>query len=186
MWKKYIIIFPDSIIAEQTAEAPLFKTGDNLGELCCEVEKISTNGVLREFCSLGAKNYCLRVTTEGEDDKFVRKLKGVGLKYNNKRETSMEVMKQILHGDLDSVTIRLMKHIEKDNDFNIFTREESSKKMSLVFDKRQRVGAYGTQPWGYRDDKEEVVPDPNIIIPEWAIRKHLSTEWVCFWYFCIQ
>lgn len=172
--KKYLST--DSIITEQDYDAPLFKTGENLGELCCEVSKVSPNGALREFCSLGAKNYCLRIETEGEEDKFVRKLKGVGLKYNNKRETSMAVMKQILHGELDGVTIQLMRHIEKDNEFNIFTKEESSKKMSLVFDKRQRVGAYATQPWGYRDDKEDVVPDPNIIIPEWEIRKHLSTE----------
>jgi hypothetical protein len=140
------------------------------------VKKVSRNGVLREFCSLGAKNYCLRITTEGEADKFVRKLKGVGLKHNNRRETSMDVMKQILHGDLDSVTIQLLRHIEKDNDFNIFTKEVSSKKMSLVFDKRQRIGAYDTQPWGYRNDKAAVVPDPDIRIPEWDIRKHLSTE----------
>lgn len=175
--KQYFFFhFADSVIAEQSAEEPLYKTGDNLGELCCEVEKVSPKGVLREFCSLGAKNYCLRITTEGEDDKYVRKLKGVGLKHNNKRETSMDAMKQILHGEIDSVTIKLLKHIEKDNDFNIFTKEVSTKKMSLVFDKRQRVGAYGTQPWGYREDKEEVIPNPNIDIPEWSIRKHLSTE----------
>lgn len=88
----------------------------------------------------------------------------------------MEAMKQILRGDIDSVTIKLLRRIEKDNDFNIFTKEMSSKKMQLVFDKRQRVNTYDTQPWGYREDKPEVVPDPKIHIPEWDIRKHLASE----------
>jgi hypothetical protein len=85
-------------------------------------------------------------------------------------------MKSLVDGDLSGVAVELVNKIERGPDFRIFTRASSEKQIRLVYNKRARQGPYDTLPWGYRADKPDVVPDPNIIIEDWNIKSYLYEQ----------
>jgi len=131
-----------------------------------------------KYVSIGAKSYALEIKTPNEPPIEMRKLKGITLKHNNKHLTDFNTMKRLVDGDLDAVTIKLVNKIERSKDFRIFTKQESNKKIQLVYNKRARLSdsSYQTKPWGMRQNAPEVVPDPNIFIEDWSFRSYLYSE----------
>jgi hypothetical protein len=119
----------------------------------------------------------LVVTVPGQKNKHIRKLKGVSMRFNNSEECSIDTLRMLVDGKIDKTTFRLLRTIERDSTFNIFTREIGFKSMTVVFDKRERVGLYNTQPWGYREDYPTVEVRADIDIPEWKFRKHTKAEY---------
>lgn len=153
---------------------PILKTGDYLGCLTDEIAEMGDGAYVRAMVSLGPKTYSLEIIVPGKPEPiYVTKMKGISLKYNNKHLTDFKTMKSLVDGDLNGVSVELVNNITRGPDFRIFTRASSEKCVRLVYNKRARLGAYDTRPWGYREDLPPVIADPNIIIEDWTVRTYV-------------
>jgi hypothetical protein len=145
-----------------------------LGELTDEIAEYGPGAHITKYVSIGPKSYCLEVKVPGKEEPIeIRKIKGVTLKFNNKHQTDFSAMKSLVDGELDDITIKIVNQIERASDFRIFTRKDCSKKVQLVYTKRARVGAYDTQPWGFRANTAPSVPNDMYKIETWGVRSYL-------------
>jgi hypothetical protein len=182
----------DSVVFFEPKDQPILKTGSFLGkknqiihfifltimqstgELTDEIADFGAGATISKFVSIGPKSYCLEVKVPGKEPFTITKMKGVTLKHNNKHLTDFKTMKGLVDGELDDVTIQIVNRIERGNDFKIFTRADSTKKVQLVYTKRARVGPYETKPWGLRENSKPVVPDTRYVIEDWSVRSYVN------------
>jgi hypothetical protein len=164
----------DSVLYKQRRGTKIMQTGNYLGCLTDERDSFGKNSEIIEFCSAGPKNYCLKVKLE--DGSFIesRKIKGITLKANNTEQTSMDTLKKLINGEADDVTVKLINKIQRSSGFEVISTD-STKRIRMVYDKRVIIpGTYDSLPWGTKKNMPEVIPDPNIVIPEWEVRGYAA------------
>jgi hypothetical protein len=122
--------------------------------------------------SLGPKTYSLQIIVPNSEPVYVTKMKGITLRHNNAHLTDFKTMKNLVDGNLQHVSIKIVNNIVRSPDFKILTTASSEKKVRLVYNKRKRTGVYDTKPWGHRADFPPVVPDMSIRVEDWEERDY--------------
>jgi hypothetical protein len=156
----------DSVLFVQRDGEKELPCSNYLGGLANELEKFGNGAEIKEYISSGPKDYYLKIKLADGSLKHIRKLKGISLKKNNEEETSGRTLKDLIDGKLDSITVDLIRKIQKTSGFEIYS-VNSKKDLRMVYNKRARVDAYRTIPWGTKQNEPEVVPDNSIVIEDW-------------------
>jgi len=163
----------DSVLYLDKKNKPLLRFSCYLGELTNEIAEYGEGAQIVEYISSGPKDYFLRIKLPDGSEKHIRKVKGISLKYNNIEETSGESLKKLIDGEVTELNIKLFRKIQRAAGFEVYT-VNGNKTLKLVYDKRVRINAYETIPYGTKENVPEVIPDPNIVIDDWTLRNYLA------------
>ncbi|CAB0040669.1 unnamed protein product [Trichogramma brassicae] len=140
----------DSIIyvtrEEDTEE---LETGSMLGQLTDELAAYGAGTYIKSFVSGGPKFYAFKyIKPNGEAD-IVCKVKGIRLNYANSQLVNFESIKNLVCGELDSVT--LTDHaIRRTRMHDVFT-QTNNKICKPVYKKRRFISLTRSLPFGYKE-----------------------------------
>ena len=103
---------------------------------------------IHEFVSIAPKSYGYKYRdAEGKLHVEV-KFKGFTLNCENSKKINFNTLKAMVDGDTEKITTDNMR-FEKDSKTGIITTTNMTKTATMNYMKRQRVGKYGTLPFGY-------------------------------------
>ncbi len=152
----------DSIIFKWKPGQPKPETGDNLGELCDEIEKDYGSGArCTKFVSLGPKVYGLEIENPDKSTKCIMKIKGISLTHRALDVINFNKMIELatshVEGSHKSVEVDQLQ-IKSDKHHTLYT-SYINKEIQTVFEKRCIIppsgcethiaNSYVTLPFGY-------------------------------------
>lgn len=139
----------DSVIfTSKTGEQnPL--TGDYLGDLTDEISEYGCDAYISEFVSGGPKNYAYKVEIPDESPKFVCKVKGINLNYENSERINFATIKNCVFNSTDPIELENRIILRTKENFIYSTMQKY--KYNINVTKRRRIGMNGlsTLPFGY-------------------------------------
>ncbi|PIC31048.1 hypothetical protein B9Z55_022088 [Caenorhabditis nigoni] len=125
------------------------EVGSYLGQLTDEL-----NGKMTEFVSLGPKTYCYKEELSPDEEKVVRKAKGVTMNSKVEKLVTFDKMKSMVDEVINKgpmTTIDLPQHtMFRDKDHRVYSRQ-TTKKFKFTFSKRRLLSDGSTLPFGYCD-----------------------------------
>ncbi|KAF1750693.1 hypothetical protein GCK72_017245 [Caenorhabditis remanei] len=141
----------DSIIyavPEGTKDPLEMEVGPYLGQLTDEL-----SGEMTEFVSLGPKTYCYRDLMKNNEEKIVRKAKGITMSSQVEKYVNFEMMRAMVDEAINNTGERtehlLPQHtIRRDNSHKMYSKN-TEKVFKYTFNKRRLLGNGTTLPFGY-------------------------------------
>ena len=118
--------------------------GKFLGDWECETKGMP----IHEFVSIAPKSYGYKYYDEEGVLHVECKFKGFTLNCENRKKINFDTMKALVDGELDEITTNNMR-FDKDVKTGVITTTNMRKTAKMHYKKRQRVGPYGTLPFGY-------------------------------------
>ncbi|PIC13635.1 hypothetical protein B9Z55_027728 [Caenorhabditis nigoni] len=109
----------------------------------------------KEGGSLGPKTYCYKEELSPDEEKVVRKAKGVTINSEVDRKITFEAMKRMVDEALNGVEDRSMEEfgqftMKRDKDHNVYA-VQMKKQFRFTFNKRRVLPDGSTLPFGYCD-----------------------------------
>ena len=147
-----VLVVSDSILyiaREGEWDVP---TGSSLGEMTDELEEYGPGSYITEFSSAGPKNYSYTVysPTTGKYHQTC-KVKGFNLNYQVAQHINAEVMKQLVQGEMNEVSVE-QSQIRRSNTHQLVTMQEA-KVYRACLEKRKFTDDYESQPYGFKRSK---------------------------------
>lgn len=136
-------------------------TGSSLGEMTNELEEYGPGSYIVEFSSAGPKNYSYTVFSPSTGEYHQTcKVKGFNLNHQVGEKINATVMRQMVHGELDAVTIE-QTQIRRSNTHELVTMQEA-KVYRVCMEKRQFTEDHDSTPYGFKRPRTENDPTPTV------------------------
>ena len=124
--------------------------GSSLGEMTDELEEYGPGSYITEFSSAGPKNYSYTVFSPSTGEYHETcKVKGFNLNHRVSQSINATVMKQMVQGELDSVSVE-QPQIRRSNTHELVTMQEA-KVYRVCLEKRKfNADDHDSEPYGFK------------------------------------
>ena len=142
----------DSVIYVSRDGEPDVPTGSCLGSMTDELVEYGPGSYIEEFFSAGAKNYGYVVYSPVTGKrKHVCKVKGFNLNYEVGQKINSDVMKQMVRGQVESVSVK-QNQIRTSRTHQLVSLEET-KLYRACLEKRKFTADHDSIPFGFKRPK---------------------------------